>query len=224
MPFRLPHPWALSPREAIVLQRKLSLQVVRRDDFGRPRTVAGADLAIDGTGQVGLAGVVLFEFPGLREIGRVWASAPLQFPYIPGLLSFREGPVLLKAFEKLDNLPDLILFDGHGIAHPRRFGIASHMGILLDRPTIGCAKSVLCGTYREPGTRRGNRSPLVDKGETVGAVLRSRDRVRPIFVSVGHRVSLKTAVRIVLQCHDGVRVPKPTREADRFVTSLKRGD
>jgi len=168
------------------------------------------------------AGVILYEYPSLKEVERVWAKAPLSFPYIPGLLSFREAPILLKAFRKLKRAPDLVLIDGQGLAHPRRCGIASHMGLLLDRPTIGCAKSLLCGEFTEPAARRGSFTPLMDRGEEVGRVLRTRDAVRPIFISVGHQVSLKKAVEIVLQCHSGYRIPKPTREADQFVAEVKR--
>ena len=204
------------------LQKQLSSRIILEDDFEDARLLAGADLALSADGKEAYAGVILYELPRLREIRRVFAKEPLTFPYIPGLLSFREGPILLKAFAQLDVLPDLILFDGQGISHPRRFGIASHMGLLLDRPTIGCAKSLLCGKYAEPGPRRGNWSPLTDRGETIGGVLRTRDGVNPLFVSVGHRIGLETAIRIVLQCHSGYRIPKPTREADLYVAQLKR--
>ncbi len=220
MRFRQLHPWDLTPREAIALQKKLSSRVILWDDFGEIRTVAGADVAVDG--HTGYAGIVVFEFPSLHQNTRVSAQSPLTFPDVPGLLSFREGPILLKAFEKLQKLPDLILFDGQGFAHPRRFGIASHMGVLLNRPAIGCAKSRLYGEYREPARKRGSWSPLTDQEDTIGAVLRTRDGVNPIFVSIGHRVSLKSAIEIVLQCYDGVRIPKPTREADLYVKHLKK--
>lgn len=218
----LNHPWNLSPREAIRLQKELASQIIAKDDFEKIEVIAGADMALSENGKEAYAGVILYEFPSLKEIKRVWAQGPLTFPYVPGLLSFREGPILIKVFEKIDPLPDLILFDGQGLAHPRRLGIASHMGLLLDRPTIGCAKSLLCGEFKEPGKKRGSFSPLTEKGETVGAVLRTRDEVKPIFVSAGHRIGLKTAIQIVLQCRSGYRIPKPTREADRFVGEVKR--
>jgi deoxyribonuclease V len=221
MRIQTPHSWGLAPRQAAALQKELASRLILKDDFEDLRVIAGADLALDDGKRVGFAGIVLFEYPSLKEIKWVSAQAPLTFPYIPGLLSFREGPILLKAFEQLDLLPDLILFDGQGIAHPRRFGIACHMGLLLGRPTIGCAKSRLCGEYKEPGLKKGNWSPLTDKGGTIGAVLRTRDQVKPVFVSPGHRITLKTAVEIVLQCCDRFRIPKPTREADRFVGSIK---
>lgn len=225
MPSIPSHPWNLSPRDAIDLQEKLASQIRLEEESTEIRTVAGADMSIDTRAGTGFAGVIVFEFPSLKEIERVSASAPLTFPYIPGLLSFREGPILLKAFEKLKTTPDVILFDGQGIAHPRRLGIASHMGLLLDRPTIGCGKSLLCGTYQEPGPEKGAMAPLIVTGEsgpeTVGTILRTRDRVNPIFVSPGHRMSHRKAVEIVLQCLDGYRIPKPTRLADQFVVSIK---
>jgi len=223
MPNQLPHhDWNLSPKQAVELQRRLAPQVTARDDFGEVRTVAGADMAISADKKYGYGGVILFEFPGLKEIERAHAVVPLKFPYVPGLLSFREIPVLLEAFAKLRRRPDLVFVDGQGIAHPRRLGIASHLGLVLDVPTVGCAKSRLCGEYREPGTKRGSHAPLRDKGEEIGAVLRSKDGVRPLFISVGHRIGLASALRFTLECHGGWRLPKPTREADLYVSRLKR--
>lgn len=214
--------WNLTPREAMRLQETLRERVERQDRFGTLRFVAGADLAFDPETNLAFAGVIVYQFPQLREVERRAARRTLRFPYVPGLLSFRESPVLLAAFEQLRTEPDLILVDGHGVAHPRRFGIACHLGLLLDRPTIGCAKSILVGEAAEPGVRAGSTAPLVDKGETVGMVLRTRDRVKPIYVTTGHRVSLQSAVRIARQCLDGFRIPKPTREADHFVRDLRR--
>jgi deoxyribonuclease V len=204
------------------LQENLRERVEREDRFEALQFVAGADLAFDPATDLAFAGVIVYEFPQLREVERRMARRRLRFPYVPGLLSFREGPVLLAAFEQLRTKPDLILVDGHGIAHPRRFGIACHLGLLLDAPTIGCAKSILVGEALEPGVRAGSTAPLVDKNETVGAVLRTRDRVKPIYVTTGHRVSLESAVQIVARCLDGFRIPKPTREADHFVRDLRR--
>jgi deoxyribonuclease V len=214
--------WNLTPREAIRVQENLRERVEREDRFEALQFVAGADLAFDPATDLAFAGVIVYEFPQLREVERRMARRRLRFPYVPGLLSFREGPVLLAAFEQLRTKPDLILVDGHGIAHPRRFGIACHLGLLLDAPTIGCAKSILVGEALEPGVRAGSTAPLVDKNETVGAVLRTRDRVKPIYVTTGHRVSLESAVQIVARCLDGFRIPKPTREADHFVRDLRR--
>ncbi|MFO1519721.1 MAG: deoxyribonuclease V [bacterium] len=208
--------------EAAHLQKELSALVIRRDDFDSIRTLAGVDLSLHPNGEEAFAGVIVYEYPSLKELTRVWAQAPLPFPYIPGLLSFREGPVLQKAFVKLKSLPDLIVFDGQGIAHPRRLGIASHMGLLLDRPSIGCGKSLLCGKYGELKFERGSTADLVHDGEKVGVALRTRDGVNPVFVSLGHRISLETSVEIILQCHSGYRIPLPTREADRFVAEVKK--
>ncbi len=226
------HRWDVTPAEAREIQRKLAHQVERKDRLPRLRLVAGADVALEiaepggwrrGRGRA-FAGVVVYRFPEMEEIERVSAHVPLRFPYVPGLLSFREIPALLAAFAKLRHAPDLIFCDGQGYAHPRRLGIASHLGLLLDRPTIGVAKSVLIGKYREPGARAGSSSPLVDEksGEVIGAALRTRQGAQPVFVSLGHRISLKTAVRLTLAVCDGYRLPRPTRDADRWVGMARR--
>ncbi len=194
----------------------------RENRFGPLKYVAGADMAFDPETNIAFAGVIVYRFPELVEVERRMARRKLRFPYVPGLLSFREGPVLLAAFARLRISPDVILVNGHGRAHPRRFGIACHLGLLLDCPAIGCAKSILVGEAAEPGARAGSTAPLVDKGERVGVVLRTRDRVKPIYVTIGHRVSLESAARIVAQCVDGFRLPKPTREADHWVGELRR--
>jgi deoxyribonuclease V len=205
------------------LQEKLRDQVILEDDFAAIRYVAGADLAFDPATNVAFAGVIVYRFPEMEEVERCWAQRTLRFPYVPGLLSFRESPVLLAAFARLQTEPDLILIDGHGRAHPRLFGIACHIGVLLDKPVIGCAKSLLVGEYQQPGGTRGATTPLVFKGERVGMVLRTRDSVKPIFVTQGHRISLKSAIELVSQCLDGFRIPKPTREADHYVRGLRQG-
>jgi len=219
---RLRPRWNVTPRQAARLQEQMRCRVVLEDSFGAIQYVAGADLAFTLEDQVAFAGVIVYRFPELIEVERQMAESRLTFPYVPGLLSFREGPVLLAAFAKLRTEPDLILIDGHGRAHPRLFGIASHIGVLLDKPTIGCAKSLLVGEHKIPGSRRGATRPLVYRGEIVGQVLRTRDNVKPIYVTTGHRVSTPTAVRLVMQCLDGFRNPKPTREADRYVRDLRR--
>jgi deoxyribonuclease V len=150
------------------------------------------------------------------------AVRPLRLPYVPGLLSFREDPAVLAALRRLRATPDVLLYDGHGLAHPRRFGVACHIGLIVDRPAIGCAKSRLVGMHREPGWRRGSAAPLLDGGEVIGSVLRTRDGVRPVFVSVGHRIDLRTARRIVLACALRHRLPEPTRLADQLVGAAKR--
>lgn len=218
---RLTHPWNLTPKAAVALQRKLSKQVVPENDFGEIRFVAGADIALDPRTNTGYAGVIVYSFPELEEVERRWARGRLAFPYVPGLLSFREGPLLLEVMDGLRKEPDLLLFDAQGIAHPRRFGLASHLSLLLGKPGIGVAKSRLCGVHREPANRVGAWTPLRDGHETLGAVLRTRKDVKPIFISVGHRVSLEMAVELTLACCDGFRIPRPTRQADRFVAQLK---
>jgi len=204
------------------LQESLRERVELEDHFGDIRYVAGADLAFDPATEVAFAGVVVYRFPGLEEVERQMARRKLRFPYVPGLLSFRECPILIAAFARLKTEPDLVLIDGHGRAHPRRFGIACHVGILFDKPTIGCAKSRLVGEHQDPDKRAGSTSPLMLEGERLGVVLRTRDHVKPIYVTTGHRVSLDTAVGLVKQCLDGFRIPKPTREADHYVRDLRR--
>jgi deoxyribonuclease V len=218
---QLPTRWNLTPRQALRLQESLRARVILDDRFGPVRTVAGADLAFDPATETAFAGVIVYRFPQMEELERQMGSARLRFPYVPGLLSFRESPILLRAFARLKTEPDLILIDGHGLAHPRRFGIACHLGVLFDKPTIGCAKSVLVGDFAEPGRRAGSASPLIHAGEQVGVALRTRDSVRPIFVTQGHRVSLGSAVELVSRCLDGFRIPKPTREADHYVRELR---
>jgi len=214
--------WNLTPREAMRLQENLRERVELEDRFGEIRHVAGADMAFDPASEVAFGGVLVYRLPGLEEVERRMARRKLRFPYVPGLLSFRECPVLLAAFARLKTEPDLILIDGQGYAHPRRLGIACHIGILFDKPTIGCAKSRLVGEHDEPAHSAGSTAPLTLEGERVGVVLRTRDGVRPIYVSSGHRVSLESAVGLVKQCMDGFRIPKPTREADRYVRDLRR--
>lgn len=216
------HSWDISPQQAVKIQRDLASRVVTCDDFHPIRFIAGADIAIDTKRNIGIAGIIVYEFSSLVERERVSASVKLTMPYIPGLLAFREAPALIAAFEKISTTPDLILFDGQGLAHPRRLGIASHMGLLLDCPTIGCAKSRLIGVHDEPGQEVGSTSPLRDKGEIIGTVIRTRKKVKPIYVSVGHKISLNSAQKVVMQCLDGFRIPKPTREADRYVARLKK--
>lgn len=211
----------MTPREAMRWQGRMCDRVVEKDDFGTIRSVAGADMAFDPATQMAVAGVIVYRFPSLVEVERVWARRKLRFPYVPGLLSFRESPVLLAAFAKLRTEPDLILIDGHGRAHPRFFGIACHIGVLFDKPVIGCGKSILVGQHSELERAEGSTAPLIYHGRCVGTVLRTRDSVKPIYVTVGHRISLESAVRIVQQCVDGTRIPKPTREADHYVRRLR---
>jgi deoxyribonuclease V len=216
------HRWNVTPREAARIQLRLRERVELKDRLPRIETVAGADVALDLRRGRAIAGVIVYRFPEMAEIERVSAERRLTFPYVPGLLSFREIPVLLKAFARLRHAPDVIFYDGHGYAHPRRFGIACHLGVLLERPTIGCAKSILVGTAEEPSRKAGAWAPLVDHGEVVGAVLRTREAVKPVYISQGHRISLERAIELARAVSDGFRIPKPTREADHFVEAVKR--
>ena len=218
-----PHRWDLSYREALRVQEKLSPRVrLRPLRLGAIRYVAGADIALDKPSELGVAAVVVLTFPELEIIEEVTASAPLPFPYIPGMLSFREIPILALCLRKVRAPVDVLLCDGQGIAHPRRFGLASHIGVLLRRPTIGCAKSRLVGEHGAVGRRRGSFAPLVHEGDRVGSVLRTRDGVNPIFVSPGHLVDHASARRIALACAPRYRVPEPTRIADRLAGEEKR--
>ncbi len=212
----------MTPKEAAAIQRELRGRVVLDDDLGMVRLVAGADIALDLRERLGIGGVVVYTMPRLEEVERRTAICPLTFPYIPGLLAFREAPVLLEVFAQLEAEPDVVMFDAHGLAHPRRMGLACHLGLVLDVPAIGCAKSVLVGAFDEPPAEKGAWTPLVHDGETVGAAVRTRDRVKPVYVSQGHRISLSRAIALTLACTDGTRIPKPTREADRLVGALKR--
>ncbi len=214
------HPWEVSPKEAVLLQEQLKLQVKVEDDLpAEIATVAGVDVGFKAQGKIACAAVAVLEFPALKLCEEAHAYMPVTFPYLPGLLSFRELPCVLKALEQLQALPDLILCDGQGIAHPRRLGIASHLGILLDRPTIGVGKTRLVGCHAQVPERRGAWVPLIDRGEIVGAVLRTRQRVKPIYVSPGHKISLITAVKQVMACTSRFRLPDPIRLADRLSRS-----
>ncbi|MHC5052278.1 MAG: deoxyribonuclease V [Planctomycetota bacterium] len=183
--------------------------------------VAGADISYDRGSDRFHAAVVVLAWPGLEIVETATARGKSPFPYIPGLLSFREGPLLMRAFRRLERPPDLILFDGHGLAHPRRFGIACHLGLLLDRPSIGCAKRRLVGEHAEPGRQVGARAPLVHEGRRVGAVVRTRAGVKPVFVSAGHRIGLQAAVCWVLATGGGYRLPEPTRQAHLLANRLR---
>jgi len=219
------HRWSVSPRRAIALQRELAPQVSRERDSGlaaRPRLIAGGDLAFSPDGEQCIAAVVVWDAEQQRVVEQVIARRPLRFPYIPGLLSFREGPALIAALRRLKTSPEVMLFDGQGLAHPRRLGLASHVGLWLGCPTIGCAKSRLVGQADEPGQRRGTWTALHDGQEVIGAVLRTRDNVRPLYVSIGHRVDLPTAIDLTLACCTRYRLPEPTRLADRLVAAARK--
>ncbi len=207
------HSWQPGVARAVELQKQLSLKVSRAGDVAAPRLIAGVDISVDKVKGMAQAAVAVLAYPELRVVDIKVTRGRLDFPYIPGLLSFRELPLLLAACRKLAVLPDLIMVDGQGIAHPRRFGLACHLGLLLDTATIGCAKSRLCGRHEPPGDEPGSYAELVDKGEIIGAVLRTRAGVKPVYISTGHRISLENAVHWVLKCCRGYRLPQPTRLA-----------
>lgn len=206
------HGWTVSVKSAREIQKRLSGKVKLKDGFKKVELVGGADVSFK-NGR-GCAVCVVMKFPELEIVEEVMAEGKVRFPYVPGLLTFREGPLLLRSFARLKSEPDVIIFDGQGIAHPLGLGLASHMGVLLRRPTIGCAKSRLVGEYREPGSVKGSVSALFYAGRQVGSVLRTRTDVKPVFVSPGNRVSLESSVRLVLDCASRYRLPEPTRMAD----------
>lgn len=205
------HSWDVTPEEARHIQNGLRTQVIQMDRFGTIRTVAGMDIGF--RNETARASVVVLSFPDLQLVECVVAESPICFPYIPGLLSFREVPPLLAAFTRLQTEPDLVIADGQGIAHPRRFGLASHLGLVLDKPTIGCAKSRLWGRYTEPDTEQGAYTYLTDKEDVIGAAVRTRTNVSVVYVSIGHRISLDSARTLVLACCQGYRLPETTRYA-----------
>jgi len=213
------HTWDLSPNRARALQIELARLVETTDRLGTIERVAGVDVGFDNKKGLTRAAVAVLEFPRLEPIEETFATCPTRFPYIPGLLSFREAPALLAALEQLSEPPDVLLCDGQGIAHPRRFGIASHLGVLTDLPSIGVAKKRLVGTHAEPPDSRGAWTALEHQGETVGAVLRTRAHVKPVFVSPGHRVSIETAVELVMACTTRYRLPETTRRADKLASN-----
>ena len=211
MQYRALHSWDVPPEEARRLQNGLRTQVVRTDRFGKINTVAGVDIGLKKDNA--RASVVVLSFPELQVVDSVVTESPVRFPYIPGLLSFREIPPLLTAFTQLQTEPDLVIVDGQGIAHPRRFGLASHLGLVLDKPAIGCAKSRLWGRYEEPESEQGSYTYLMDKDEVIGAAVRTRKNVQVVYISIGHRISLDSARTWTLACCRGYRLPETTRYA-----------
>ena len=215
--------WDLPVSEAIELQRELSKEVICKGKPEKIDSIAGVDLAYDKSRNLGFCVIALFSYPEL-EICRVYYyHDEVKFPYVPGLLSFREGPLFMKTFAKLDTKPGILMFDGQGIAHPRKLGIASHMGVSLKIPSIGCAKSRLYGSYKEPGIKKGSKSLLYDKeNKPIGTVLRTRSKVRPVFVSPGHLIGIEESAGIVMNCVKKFRIPEPVRTADIEAAKYKK--
>ena len=217
------HNWDLMAKEAIALQKRLAQRI--RLDCRFPdavQYVAGVDVSYRRGGGEFFAAVVVLQYSDMRVVEQVTASARVTFPYIPGLLSFRELPVVLQAFKKLQAIPDVVLVDGQGVAHPRHLGLASHLGLWIDRPTVGCAKSRLCGEHDSPGRRRGDRVPLLFENVVVGTVLTTRSGVKPLYVSPGHLLNVPDSAEVVMNCLGGYRLPEPTRLAHQLANQARR--
>ncbi len=215
------HPWEISFKEAAELQRKLRQRLVYEEYTGQINLIAGADISYARKTNTNYAGALVFSYPGLELVEEVGVARECHFPYVPGFLSFREGPPLLEVLSRLRHEPDILVFDGQGIAHPRRLGIAAHLGVILDKPAIGCAKTRLCGKYDPPPDEVGAWSPLTHQGETVGAVLRTKKGTKPVFISTGHRITLNQALQVVSACCRGYRLPEVVRRAHLFVNRLR---
>jgi deoxyribonuclease V len=243
MRYRELHRWDLKPAEAIALQEELRRQIKIQPLDRKIKLIAGCDVSFDKNSDIVYAGVLIVSLPDMRVVDKATAVVKINFPYIPGLLSFRETPALLRAWEKLSTAPDAVMLDGQGLAHPRRFGIACHFGLITELITLGCAKTVLVGRYKEPGQKAGSHSPLVDRDEVVGAALRTKDGSEPVFVSVGHMIDLSGAIDLTLRCVRGYlpdaspslfdlaptgkpkyRIPEPTRLAHIMVNALRRSE
>lgn len=207
------HSWQVSPAQALDIQLELAPEVSRTNEVSAPGLIAGVDISVHREQRVARGAVVVLNYPELRLVETKVVSGKIDFPYIPGLLSFREVPLTLEVCQELSVTPDLILVDGQGIAHPRRFGLASHLGLFLDMPTIGCAKSRLCGHHQEPGDEPGSYAEVIDGGETIGVALRTKAGTKPVYVSIGHRVDLEAAIYWVMECCRGYRLPEPCRLA-----------
>ncbi|MBA7688061.1 Endonuclease V [subsurface metagenome] len=207
------HSWRVSNTQALDIQRSLATQVSRSGEVRSLRCIAGVDISVKKEAGTATGAVVVLKYPELGVVETKTVGGKLDFPYIPGLLSFRESPLILAACEELTAVPDLILVDGQGIAHPRRMGLASHLGLFLDTPTIGCAKSLLCGQHEVPGEAPGSYTEIVDRGEVIGAALRTKLGVKPVYISIGHKINLESAIYWVLKCCRGYRLPEPSRLA-----------
>ncbi len=224
MPEAISHAWNLTPAEAIELQKKLRSQIQLMPLQKAIKLIGGTDMSYNKFSDVIYAGIILLNAETMQVVGHSLVVDQMQFPYIPGLLSFREIPSLIKAWEQLKEKPDIMLVDGHGIAHSRRMGIAAHLGLLTQTPTIGCAKKILYGKYQEPAPEKGSYSPIYDKDEIIGFALRTKDKVQPMFVSPGNLITLEETVDFVMRCTRGYRLPEPTRQAHNTVNALRRGE
>jgi deoxyribonuclease V len=215
------HPWNVTYREAVCIQEKLRQNISLTNAARKVRSVAGADVSYSMRGGEGIAAMVVFSYPDLDLMDEAFARGEISFPYIPGLLSFREAPLLIEAFQRLQRIPDVVLYDGQGIAHPRSLGLASHMGLLLELPSVGCAKKRLVGDFGEVGLQPGSTTPLKMKGNIIGAVIRTRRGVKPVFVSPGHLIDLEFSIQLVLKTCRGFRLPEPIRRAHLMVKGIQ---
>lgn len=215
------HPWKVGIEEAIQIQNNLKPHLILKKTFSKLKTIGGADVAYSKDEKTLLGVIAVLSFPGLEILEIASAEGKIHFPYFPGLLSFREGPILIKTFQKLKIKPDLMVFDGHGIAHPRGFGLASHMGFWFDLPSIGCAKTPLLSEYDDPRTTKGSFELIRREGLETGAVLRTKENVKPVFVSPGHRIDLRNSIQLILATCHGFRIPEPLRRAHQFSRILQ---
>jgi deoxyribonuclease V len=213
------HPWVKTVGEAKIIQEQLRHKVIDTDELGEVRYVAGVDIGFKNNYTISQAAIAILTYPELELVEQAIARIPTAFPYVPGYLSFREIPAIMAALPQLKTTPDLILCDGQGYAHPRRLGLACHLGVLLDIPTIGVAKSLFIGKHEDVAPEKGNWQPLIDRDETIGAVLRSRSSVKPIYISIGHKISLPTAINYVMGCLTKYRLPETTRWADKLAST-----
>ena len=213
------HDWDVTPKQAITIQGELRKKIITEDTFDTIKHVAGVDVGFENGGRITRAAVVVLDFPSLHFKEVSIGTCRTSFPYIPGLLSFRELPAVIKAVEKIKRIPDLFLCDGQGYAHPRRFGIACHLGVILDIPSLGVGKTRLLGQHKPVTNDKGAWKPLMDKKECIGAVLRTRQNVKPVYISVGHRISLETAIKTVMQCTTRFKLPETTRWAHKFASN-----
>ena len=216
------HPWAVSVQDAFQIQKELTRKLLFEDDTDDPALIAGVDVAFSRARDLLYAAIVVLDAETMQPVEVASAAQQPVFPYVPGLLTFREGPVVLQAYEKLKLEPDLVMFDGQGIAHPQGLGLAAHMGVILDKPSIGCAKSRLVGEFKEPKQKRGAMRTLSLHRKKVGVVLRTKDNTKPLFVSPGHRITVETAVKRVLEAGRGYRLPEPTRLAHYEAARARR--
>jgi deoxyribonuclease V len=216
------HPWKVSIDEAIRIQETLRERIILKKTFSELRHIGGGDVGYSKNKNLLLGAIAVFSFPEMEMFDSATACGKISFPYIPGFLSFREGPILIKAFKQLKIKPDLMIFEGQGIAHPREFGLASHLGLWLDLPSIGCTKTPLLDSCVPPGTSKGNYNSILKEGKEVGAVLRTREGVKPLFISPGHRIDLPAAIQIILSTCPEFRMPEPLRKAHQLTRIIQR--